>query len=165
MKYKDYTAKVRETLNAVAENAKQNGKVENLAPQLSEWGCLNNPFKYGAICERNFERNLRSDYTRKTTFTADLSLAEWCAPHEGINGVIDTIRRALVGYRDNIEYFGELIIAVNMKCWEHHARRNAAWSELYSNLYYAVKDLFFDWFDEGHKDNEKAVRYYLDYID
>lgn len=41
---------------------------------------IHNPFVYGMWCEKNFEDNLRDDYERKTTFTSDFSIAEWCVP-------------------------------------------------------------------------------------
>lgn len=123
-----------------------------------------NVFNYAAWCERNFERNLREDYKRKTTFTSDLSIAEWCESMES-GAVLDTLERCLKEWHDNIEYFAELIIAVNMKSWEHHARNNSEWSAFYADLYYIVKGLYFDWFDESNPKSEDAVRYYMDYVD
>ena len=123
-----------------------------------------NVFNYATWCEKNFERNLRGDYKRKTTFTSDLSIAEWCESMES-GAVLDTLYRCLKEWHDNIEFFAELIIAVNMKSWEHHASENYEWSDFYSDLYYIVKDLYFDWFDESNPKSEDAVRYYMDYVD
>lgn len=123
-----------------------------------------NVFNYAAWCERNFERNLREDYKRKTTFTSDLSIAEWRESMES-GAVLDTLHRCLKEWHDNIEFFAELIIAVNMKTREHHARKNSEWSAFYADLYYIVKDLYFEWFDESNPKSEDAVNYYLDYVD
>lgn len=121
-------------------------------------------FNYSRWCEINFEKNLREDYERKTTFTADFSIAEWAEVSEH-GAIINTFKRAITEWHDNIEYFAELIIAVNMKCWEHHARGNSNLSELYGELYYIAKDMYFTWFDENHKDYQKAADYYFDYVD
>ena len=121
-------------------------------------------FNYSRWCEMNFEKNLREDYERKTTFTADFSIAEWAEQVEK-GAIIDTFKRAINEWHNNIEYFAELIIAVNMKCWEHHARGKNNLSELYGELYYIAKDMYFTWFDESNKDYQKAMDYYFDYVD
>lgn len=123
-----------------------------------------NVFNYAAWCEVNFERNLREDYKRKTTFTADISIAEWCESQES-GAVLDTLYRCLKEWHDNIEYFAELVIAVNLKAWEHHARKNPEWSAFYADLYYIVKDLYFEWFDDSNPKSEYAANYYMDYVD
>ena len=65
-----------------------------------------NVFRYDAVCERNFERNLREDYKRKTVFTSDISIAEWCESQVS-GAVLDTLYRCLKKCRDNIEFFAE----------------------------------------------------------
>jgi len=122
-------------------------------------------FAYSHWCERNFEANLREDYERKTTYTADFSIAEWCVPVEGMSAIASTLHDALTYWRDNIKTFAEVVIVLNMKSWEHHARGNKEYSQMYSALYLMVKDLYFDWFDESHEDHEKAIQYYYDYVD
>lgn len=130
-------------------------EVEDLRNQLVLYP---NVFAYAASCERNFERNLRSDYSRKTTFFSDFSIAEWCG---GKDGVIDTFQRAINDWKSNIEYFAELILCVNIKAWEHFDNGNSGYADLYSNLYYIAKDAYFDTF----KGNEEAMQYYYDFID
>ena len=66
---------------------------------------ISDPFSYGAWCEYNFEANLRGDYKRKTTYTNDFSLAEWCVPVEGMQAIASTLRNALQNWRDSIEFF------------------------------------------------------------
>lgn len=123
------------------------------------------PFTYGAWCERNFEMNLREDYERKTTYTSDFSIAEWCVPVEGMNAIASTLRNALTNWRDNVEWFAEILLVINMKAWEHHARGNQNYSQMYSELYLMAKDLYFDWFDGDNKQHNDAMQYYYDYVD
>lgn len=126
---------------------------------------IRNPFTYGAWCEHNFESNLREDYKRKTTYTSDFSIAEWFVPTEGMNAIASTLRNALQIWRDDIETFAEIIIVLSMKAWEHAARGNQNYSQMYSELYLMVKALYFDWFDEDNEQHDKAMEYYYDYVD
>ena len=126
---------------------------------------IHNPFVYGMWCEKNFEDNLRDDYERKTTYTNDFSIAEWCVPIEGTNAVADTLRNALQNWRDSIEFFAEIIIVLNMKAWEHSARGNRQYAEMYSELYLDAKCLYFDWFDRENKQHDKAIDYYYQHVD
>lgn len=157
MTTKDFNERVKNLPSVVSEVA----TVEFLKAELLERG-IRSVFTYGAWCERNFERNLRDDYERKTTFTSDLSIGEWCG---GRGGVLDTVQRAAKEWKDSIEYFAELVMALQAKSWEMHYRKNYGWSEFYSKLYYAVKDLYFDWYDEENKQHEEAMQYYYDYVD
>jgi len=126
---------------------------------------IRNPFTYGAWCERNFEANLREDYKRKTTYTSDFSIAEWCVPIEGMSAIASTLRNALTNWRDDVEFFAEIIIVLNMKAWEHAARGNRQYAEIYSELYLGAKCLYFDWFDSDNERHEKAMNYYFEYVD
>lgn len=126
---------------------------------------IRNPFTYATWCEKNFEANLREDYKRKTTYTSDFSIAEWCVPSEGMSAIASTLRNALTQWRDNIEFFSEIIIVLNMKSWEHAARGNNEYGRMYSELYLCAKDLYFEWFDESHPKHEEAMEYYFDYVD
>lgn len=156
MKAEDFSKKVDEIVAMV----KSETTLENIHPELRKKG-INDVFNYAAWCEYNFEQNLRGDYERKTTFTSDFSIAEWFLPTEGVESLADTLKRALNEWKNSVEYFAELIIALNMKSWEHHARKNYELSKLYANLYYSVKDLYFDWF-EG---NSQVIDYYFQYVD
>lgn len=131
---------------------------ENIKTERIDFGMFTNPFRYGAWCEKNLEANLREDYKRKTTFACDFGIAEWCG---GKKAVIDTFQRAIKEWKNNIEYFAELIISVQNKAWEMNARDYIGWSMLYSELYYIAKEAYFDWF-EG---NEIAEQYYFSYVD
>lgn len=138
----------------------KNVQVENLIPELRMRG-ISDPFSYGAWCEHNFELNLRDDYKRITTFTSDFSIAEFYVPLEGIGAIAGTLKRVLEGWIGSIEFMCELIMVLNLKCWEHHGRGNMEYSKMYGDLYYAVRDLYYDYY----ADNEKAMDYYYDYVD
>jgi hypothetical protein len=153
-----------------------NDKVSEMCAYVKQHECDNirdelvrrnirDPFTYGAWCEKNFEANLREDYERKTTYTSDFSIAEWCVPVEGIQAIASTLRNALTNWRDNIEFFAEIIIVLNMKAWEHSARGNHQYAEMYSELYLDAKCLYFDWFASDNKQHDKAMDYYYQYVD
>ena len=143
-------------------------EVDNMSSELRRFAMNyggQGVFAYAHWCEINFEANLREDYKRKTTYTSDFSIAEWCVPVDGMSAIADTLRDALTNWRDNIEFFAELIIVLNLKSWEHHARGNNEYSQMYAELYYNVKHLYFDWYDEDNEHHYKAMNYYYDYID
>lgn len=164
MKKSDFTKRVAEIIANVAELTKEK-PVEDLTEDCKVYGKNGGVFAYSAIMEYNFEKNLREDYSRKTTFTYDFSIAEWFVKAEGVKAILDTFKNAATDWHDDIEYFAELIIAINMKSWEMHARGHNNWSDLYAELYYAAKDLYFDWFDDENPKHEEAMDYYFKYID
>ena len=138
---------------------------EQLKPFVQKYGGLQGGLVYGMWCEKNFEANLREDYKRITTYTSDFSIAEWCVPVEGMNAIASTLRNALVNWRDSVEWFAEILLVINLKSWEHAARHNSEYSKMYSELFYMVRALYFDYFDNNNKQHEKAMDYYYQYID
>jgi len=163
MKEKDFNARVSE-ICAFIDNAELDNLKLELKKFVAQYGAQG-VFAYGAWCEKNFEANLREDYKRKTTYTSDFSIAEWCVAIEGNYAISNTFKSAMDNWKDNIEFFAEIIIVLNMKSWEHHARKNMNYSQMYSELYYMAKDLYFDWFDEEHPKHDEAMQYYFDYVD
>lgn len=159
MTQSDYKQRVEEMCDFVKAH-----KYDTIGGELIQRN-IRDPFTYGAWCEKNFEANLREDYERKTTYTSDFSIAEWCVPVEGMNAIADTLRNALTNWRDNIEWFAEIILVINLKSWEHAARHNNEYGKMYSELFYMVQALYFDWFDGDNKQHDKAMEYYYDYID
>ena len=162
MTKKDFNQRVSE-MCAFVKTHKCEDMREQLKP-FAKYG-MQAVFAYASWCERNFEANLREDYKRKTTYTSDFSIAEWCVFVEGMSAIASTLRNALTNWRDNIEFFSEIVLVLNLKSWEYAARRNKEYSVMYQTLYLATKDLYFDWFNESHKDHKKAMRYYNDYVD
>lgn len=163
MTKKDFNARVKEMCDFVKAH-KYDDMREQLRPFVQKYG-LQAVFAYASWCECNFEANLREDYKRITTYTNDFSIAEWCVPVEGMSAIAITLRNALTNWRDDIKFFAEIIIVLNMKAWEHHARGNSEYSQMYSELYLMAKDLYFDWFDSDNKQHDKAMEYYYDYVD
>ena len=159
MTKKDFNQRVSEMCDFVKAH-----KHDNMRDELVQRN-IRDPFTYGAWCERNFEANLREDYERKTTYTSDFSIAEWCVPIEGMSAIASTLRNALINWRDNVEWFAEIVIVLNMKALEHSARGNDEYAEMYSNLYLDAKCLYFDWFDENNKQHADAMDYYYQYVD
>ena len=163
MTKKDFNQKVRE-MCAYINTHKCDDMREQLKPFVQKY-CLQAVFAYAYWCEYNFERNLREDYKRKTTYTADFSIAEWCVPVEGMSAIADTLRNALTNWRDDIKFFAEIVIVLNLKAHEHAARGNWEYSEMYSELYIDAKCLYFDWFDKDNKQHGEAMDYYYNYVD
>ena len=159
MTKKDFNQRVSEMCAYVKQH-----ECDNMRDELVQRN-IRAPFTYGAWCEKNFEANLREDYKRKTTYTSDFSLAEWYVPIEGMNAIASTLRNALTNWRDDVEFFAEIIMVLNMKSWEHAARKNNQYGKMYSDLYYLVRDLYFDWFDKDNKQHDKAMEYYYNYVD
>lgn len=163
MTKKDFNQRVSEMCVYVKQH-KYDDMREQLKPFTQKFG-MQAVFAYAHWCEYNFERNLRGHYERKTTYTSDFSIAEWCAPIEGMPAIASTLRNALTNWRDSIEFFAEIIIVLNMKAWEHAARKNNQYAQMYSDLYYMVRDLYLNWFDKDNKQHDKAMKYYYDYVD
>lgn len=117
-------------------------------------------FHYAATSEHCMERQLEelSGRKRKTTFMSDLSIGEWAG---GYSGVFDTTRRALVEWRDNVEYIAEFVLCVNWKSWEHHANERPNWMKFYALLFEGVRDLMYEYY-EG---DEEKTSYFWEYLD
>lgn len=159
MTKKDFNTRVSEMCAYVKQH-----ECDNMRNELIQRN-IRDPFMYGAWCEKNFESNLREDYKRKTTYTSDFSIAEWCVNIDGMSAIADTLRDALTNWRDDVEFFAEIIIVLNLKAHEHAARGNWEYAEMYSGLYLEAKCLYFDWFDEDNKQHGDAMEYYYDYVD
>ena len=90
-----------------------------------------NVFAYASINEQYFEQFLESvGKERKTTFFADLSIAEWY----GTNAVDDTYNRVMKSWGDDLEFMCEWVIALNQKIWQHH-QSNPELGKLYDELW------------------------------
>jgi hypothetical protein len=114
-----------------------------------------NVFEYANKCEANFEYFLNSvGKERKTTFFADLSIAE-CY---GVDGVKDTYRNVMKSWGDDLEFMCEWVIALNQKIWQHH-QSNPDLGKLYDELWRKADEYCMDKF-EG--DDLTA---YLKYVD
>ena len=114
---------------------------------------------YAAQSQYCQELQLRDNgHDREYTFMSDLSVAEWI---KGFNGVLEYVTKAANEWKDNERAMAEFVLSVNWKAWEMNARKKRNWSIFYSQLYYVVRDLAYDYY-EG--DDEK-VSYLFDYLD
>ena len=159
MTQSDYKQRVEEMCDFVKAH-----KYDDMEQELVQRN-ISNQFIYGAWCEKNFDMNLREDYERQTTYTSDFSIAEWCVPVEGMSAIADTLKNTLDNWRDDVEWFAEILLVVNLKSWEHAARGNNEYGKMYSELFYMVQALYFDWFDSDNKQHDKAMDYYYQYVD
>lgn len=80
-------------------------------------------------------------YKPQTTFYEDFSIAD-CF---GVGAVKDTFRRAFEGWKDDVVYLTELVMALNWKIWEHYGH-NDTLAKVYNDLWekadgYAVENL------------------------
>lgn len=116
-------------------------------------------YEYANVCTKMFEANLGNvgNYRRRTTFYADLSIAEYY----GEANVKDTYNRVMEEWLDNIEYITEFVLCLNWKCWEHHDRDNHGLAVLYHDLYYKAVDEVM----EHYKNDQKALLYYYEITD
>ena len=120
-----------------------------------------NVFQYAAFCEHNFNSNMEAQGANltSTTFTSDLSIAEYCEQirlddKQTTEAVEDTIQRASLKCRHDEDYITALLFAVNAKSWEHHAMASDKYAQMraftkevheeyakyYSERYYSLLD-------------------------
>ena len=87
--------------------------------------------QYASGMEMCFEHFLESvGKERKTTFFADLSIAE-CY---GANSVIDTYKNVMRSWGKDLEFMCEWVICLNQKIWQHYDKnRNLA--KVYDDLW------------------------------
>ena len=141
-------------------------------------GVYKNIFHYAAFCEANFKSNIeaRGADIIDTTFTSDLSIAEYCEQMHiddagTTQAVEDTIQRACKIWKCDENYLIALLFAVNMKAWEHHTllsdkyeRVRAFTKEIheeyaryYSDRYYTLLDYFMFFLMKDREDSRMKI--------
>ena len=93
----------------------------------------------------------------QTTFWEDFTIADAF----GDNAIKDTYKRAFKHWKEDLVYLTELVIVLNLKCWQWWEKGNEERSKLYSDMYYEADEYALDSI-EG--DKEKA-RYYFEMTD
>lgn len=68
----------------------------------------------------------------ETTFWEDFTIADAF----GNPAIKDTFKRAFEEWKNDLKYCTELVIVLNMKCWEWYERGDMKRSQIYSDLYY-----------------------------
>lgn len=89
----------------------------------------------------------------QTTFWEDFSIADAF----GDDAIKDTYKRAFGEWKEDLVYLTELVIVLNMKCWQWYEKGNETRSMLYSDLYYKTNDYAWDFVGE---DEEKSEYYF-----
>lgn len=114
-----------------------------------------NVFEYSARCERMFENFLNDvGKERKTTFFADLSIAE-CY---GVSGIKDTYKNVMRSWGNNLEFMCEWVIALNQKIWQHY-NNNRELAKVYDELWRKADEWCINHF------KGKDLQRYYEYID
>jgi len=91
--------------------------------------------------------------TQLTTAFNDFSVAE----KFGINAVKDTFKKLVDFCKTDYKYLTELEIVTNKKCWKKYYDDETELSQLYSDMYYEVRDLFYELFGN---DKEKSTYHF-----
>lgn len=97
-----------------------------------------------------------SGYEPKTTFWMDFSIAD----KFGTEAIEDTYNRAFEEWKDDVEYFAELVLVLNHKSWVMASRGDDEKGRLYADLYYKANDYGLEHFTE-----EEDAEYYFNVLD
>lgn len=114
-----------------------------------------NVFEYAASMEACFEDFMLSvGKERKTTFFADLSIAEWY----GKDAVEETYSNVMNSWSEDLEFMCEWVVSLNQKIWQHH-KTNPEIAKVYDKLWRKADEFCMNSFkgDELHQ--------YLEYVD
>jgi hypothetical protein len=115
-----------------------------------------NVFQYASRCEQMFEMFLNDvGKERKTTFYADLSIAEVY----GAKSVKDTYRQVMRSWGNNLEFMCEWVVALNQKIWQHYDTQDETLARVYDELWRKADD-----YCRKHFKGEELSEYYA-YID
>ena len=93
----------------------------------------------------------------QTTFWEDFTIADAF----GNEAIEDTYDRAFKEWKEDLVYLTELVIVLNMKCWQWYEKGNQRRSQLYSDLYYKTNDYAWDFIG----DDEEKGNYYFEMTD
>lgn len=103
-----------------------------------------NVFQAAMMSENYFENVMaESGYERFTTFSSDLTIAELMGGQKAIE---ETFNRVVKEWKDDVKYFTEFTMALNIKAWESHERGNDTLTNIYSQLYYNAREFALDTF-------------------
>lgn len=109
--------------------------------------------KYAAECEKQFASVMAEyGYERKTTFFSDLSIAE-CDSEKAI---LDTYKRVMKEWLDDIEHITEFCICLNHKIWQHYENGNEPLARIYDRLWKECDAHII----EHYRNNEEGLSYF-----
>ena len=116
-----------------------------------------NVFKAAMMSEKYFESVMaQNGYQRFTTFSSDLTIAELT---EGEKGIKETFNSVVKSWKDNVKYFTEFVMALNIKSWEVYEGGNESLASVYTDLYYKARDIALDTF------KDKDLSYFIQTTD
>ena len=116
-----------------------------------------NVLQYATANEKMFSENYANmGKERKTTFFADLSIAEWF----GKSAIEETNRDVLKSWGHDIEYLAEYCVCLNHKIWQHY-KENKDLAQLYNTLWEQCQDFILDKF----QNDQDALTYYYEITD
>lgn len=95
----------------------------------------------------------------QTTFWEDFTIADAF----GDGAIKDTYKRAFKHWKDDFTYLTELVIVLNLKCWQWYERGNEARSKMYSDMYYEADAYALDVIEREH--SEEKANYYFEMTD
>jgi len=98
-------------------------------------------------------RTLDTENTPNTTFMMDFKIACW----SGKAAILDTFNRAAKEWIDNVEYFTQLVIALNHLSWFFYEHDRPNLSELFADLFYKAQDMFY----AKYENDKDAMHYYF----
>lgn len=75
-------------------------------------------------------------YRPFTTFFEDFSIADIF----GEDAILDTYKRCVKEWKDDVEYFTELVMTLSWKSAQHYEEGNDRYCEIYSDLYYKADE-------------------------
>ena len=67
----------------------------------------------------------------QTTFLQDFTIADMF----GEKWILDTYKTAFDGWKNNVQYFTEFVVALNWKLWEHYDNGNEELAKVYDKLW------------------------------
>jgi hypothetical protein len=117
----------------------------------------NNVLRYAANEQAMFTAQMKDNgYETKTTFYSDLAIAEICG---GKDAILDTYNRVCKEWINNVTYFTEFTMALNIHSWACAYRKQTELGKLYAELYYKAYDLACETY------NEKEMSYFFNTLD
>ena len=92
-----------------------------------------------AMTVERFNSEEMFGYKQITTFYEDFSIAD----KFGKRAIADTYMRAFKGWKDNVQYFTELVMVLNWKIWRWYEENNE-YAMLYQELWDKARDYALD---------------------
>lgn len=85
------------------------------------------------------------------------------AEEAGEATVITIARMLYLRWRDQIHELTDLVMVINHKSWDHYRRGDAAFQELYTDLYYEYYEKAINYLESNKRDEE--LSYFIRTLD